>query len=483
MTKFHNMELKTPSDFTPRMISTPDPRLPSYTGQPMGGMPTSYPYSYQHPMTPITRPESFMWDPHYMRGPSLYNPFGSPMPYPASSLQQESQRFFPLPPSNGMNTHQGSVAPGTISTKSVSFSVPSTGTESPWERQMHNIYQSPLQTQSVSHVSESNIKDGATQTIVPCSSDNSQKNVQPGQLAQVATKPSVTDAGTALDIFFCDIPKTESSTIKGVQTDTMICHSCKKDTVDTPTFNGKEKWDTFISLFEKVAEINNWENAAKCKRLMVALRGNALEFVDTLQLKVTKDFDLLKSALAKRFGVMSNESLYRVKFKGRRRNENETLDRYIQDLQYLAERAYPTEKGTIYHRLIVEQFIEGIGNKECKNYLQLNLNICQETDSGLIQEVLKYAHNYESVMGNSDRIRKPSEETANALKQNANNQPRPLMQNAPYNRGGYPNGNSSWNRRGSSPIICFRCSGEGHIASRCPLNEQKEHQENLNGLH
>ena len=176
-------------------------------------------------------------------------------------------------------------------------------------------------------------------------------------------------------------------------------HSCKPKAVEAPTFNGKEKWDTFISLFQKVAELNKWDNTARCERLLVALRGSALEFVDTLQLRVAKDYDLLKQALAQRFGVTSNEALYHVKFKGRRRNNNETLDKCIQDLQYFAERAYPSERSSIDHRLIVDQFIEGIENIDCKQYLQLNLNLYKENDSSLIQEVLKYAHNYESVMG------------------------------------------------------------------------------------
>ena len=200
----------------------------------------------------------------------------------------------------------------------------------------------------------------------------------------------------------------------------LSCHSCKKDDVDPPTYNGKEKWDTFISLFEKVADLNEWDNANKCKRLMISLRSNALEFVDTLQFKITKDYDSLKSSLAQRFGVTSNESLYRLKFKSRRRNENETIDWFIQDLQYLAERAFPNERGPIYHRLIVEQFIEGIGNKDYKNYLQLNLKMCKENDRGLLQEVLKYAHNDEAVMGKPDRVRKPYEDTANAIKPHYN---------------------------------------------------------------
>ena len=134
-----------------------------------------------------------------------------------------------------------------------------------------------------------------------------------------------------------------------IHTQVVILDSCKKDDVDPrtpppPTYNDKEKWDTFISLFEKVANLNEWDNTNKYKRLMISLRSNALEFVDTLQFKVTKDYDSFESSLAQRFGVTSNESLYRLKFKSKRRNENETIDRFIQDLHYLAERAFPNER-------------------------------------------------------------------------------------------------------------------------------------------
>ena len=60
--------------------------------------------------------------------------------------------------------------------------------------------------------------------------------------------------------------------------------------------------------------------------------------------------------------------------------------------------------------------MDGIGNRECKNYLQLNM--CKETESGLLHEVLKFADNFESVMGQPERARKPYNETANAVHQN-----------------------------------------------------------------
>ena len=43
--------------------------------------------------------------------------------------------------------------------------------------------------------------------------------------------------------------------------------------------------------------------------------------------------------------------------------------------------------------------------------------MCQANASGLIQEVLKYAHNYESVMSRSDKTQKPLPEPTNAIQQ------------------------------------------------------------------
>lgn len=87
--------------------------------------------------------------------------------------------------------------------------------------------------------------------------------------------------------------------------------------------------------------MNERDTGKKFKRLMISLRGNALEFVDTLQLKVTM---IPANSLAQRFGITSNETLYRLKFKTRRRYDKESLDKLIQDLRYLAEKSIPKGK-------------------------------------------------------------------------------------------------------------------------------------------
>ena len=121
--------------------------------------------------------------------------------------------------------------------------------------------------------------------------------------------------------------------------------------------------------------------------------------------------------------------------------------------------------------------MDGIGNRECKNYLQLNLNMCKETESGLLHEVLKFADNFESVMGQPERARKPYNEMANTIQQNQNYQSETKYRNESRREHTYNRPNND--RRGLSKIICFRCGHEGHIASRCPTNEQTYDQENF----
>lgn len=427
------MNSRTTSDFVPRMISTPAWGFPTYGSSVRSA-------SFQTYLSPISQNDTLGMRP-------TLNP-GMPFPsFPLGALGQQTSFGvnhtplvtmgqsipFTIPPPTWQN-NSGSFV--NTNTRSVTFSTPS------------NTAFGNVTTPNITHVSETGLPFNQMQYVSDNMINNTQRPVNSIPLpSQTVTQP------TALN-----------------------CHSCHKNRVDPPTYNGKEKWDTFISLFEKVSDINKWDGSEKCKRLLVSLRGSALEFADTLQLRITKDFDLLKDALAGRFGIASNESLYRVKFKGRRRNANESLDKFMQELQYLAERAYPNEKGEIYYRLIIEQFMDGINNKECKNYLRLNLNMCQTTDNGLIQEVLKYAHNYESVMGRSDQIQKPNNDTTNAVRQD--NDSKTKQQNTKQYQGNKNQGNN-YQRK----IICFHCSAEGHIASRCPLKQAQEQQENSTGLH
>ena len=180
---------------------------------------------------------------------------------------------------------------------------------------------------------------------------------------------------------------------------TAPCHSSD---IETPTFSGShdtEKWHNFISLFEKVCKINGFDTETKRLHLLACLRGDALEFADILELRIAKDYDLLKAALAKRFSISVNESFYRQQFKNRNRLENETLEQYLQELWYLAEHAFRDDctNSNILYLLIGDQFISGIQNESLKMHLSLNRIHYGNNGPSMLKDMLKDAELYETL--------------------------------------------------------------------------------------
>ena len=60
---------------------------------------------------------------------------------------------------------------------------------------------------------------------------------------------------------------------------------CNYDKVATPTYTGygdEQKWHNFISLFEKVCDLNEYDTETRCKQFLISLKDEALEFVDSL---------------------------------------------------------------------------------------------------------------------------------------------------------------------------------------------------------
>ncbi|KAJ8968446.1 hypothetical protein NQ317_004878 [Molorchus minor] len=55
-------------------------------------------------------------------------------------------------------------------------------------------------------------------------------------------------------------------------------HSSK---IKPPTYDGKTSWQTYIKQFDAAANVNNWSESEKATALIVSLRGDALEILQT----------------------------------------------------------------------------------------------------------------------------------------------------------------------------------------------------------
>ena len=206
--------------------------------------------------------------------------------------------------------------------------------------------------------------------------------------------------------------------------------SCHSNDIETPTFSGShdtEKWHNFISLFEKVCTIKGFDTETKCLHLLASLREDALKYADILELRVVKDYDLLKAALAKRFTVSHHESFYRQQFKTRIRFEDETLEQYLQELWYLAEQAFRDDcsNSNILYMLIGDQFISGIQNESLRTHLSLNRMHYGSNGPSMLKDMLKDAELFETLICQPAIKHKPN---CNATKGNNYSCPKSILE-------------------------------------------------------
>ena len=302
-----------------------------------------------------------------------------------------------------------------------------------------------------------------------------------------------------------------------------------KKEIEPPIFTGQGNWKHFIFRFEQIAAYNGWDDRMKRLRLTICLDGDALDYCGTLQSVENLTYANLKDALNSRFAFPENQNMYRSQFRSRVRQENEDIRAFLGDLQKLASKAFPKEQNDLFHQLICDQFTQGIRNRECREFLQLEMSKSKASGPMLVQEMLTLALNFEAFRGQLDKPHKPmtdfdrpshfasgprndnfgqadyyrpnryqphnaerhynadrqynverpynSERQYNAERSMQNprsiqNNYRPMQQNPRHmqQNQGHSDRNPQYNRDHNyqkSRIICDICNREGHVASRC----------------
>ncbi|KAJ8976282.1 hypothetical protein NQ317_001921 [Molorchus minor] len=163
-------------------------------------------------------------------------------------------------------------------------------------------------------------------------------------------------------------------------------HSSK---IKPPTYDGKTSWQTYMKQFDAAANVNNWSESEKATALIVSLRGDALEILQTLNEDQHKNYEELVLQLEMRFGDKHLQQVYQAQLKGRNQRINENLQQYEADIARLVYLAYPTAPRDFIEQLAVQVFIDGI--RDCETQQALRLARCKK-----LNEVLAYALEFEA---------------------------------------------------------------------------------------
>ncbi|UYV72625.1 hypothetical protein LAZ67_10000094 [Cordylochernes scorpioides] len=138
-----------------------------------------------------------------------------------------------------------------------------------------------------------------------------------------------------------------------------------------PTFDGQSSFGSYMRQFEAVSLNNGWGEAERAINLIVALRGPALDLLQTVPEQDQRSYVSLVSALELRFGDQHSRHVFQSQLKLRRQKMGESLQEFEADLKRLCLMAYPGAPIDLIDQWVARTFIEGIRNVEVQKTLRL----------------------------------------------------------------------------------------------------------------
>ncbi|CAC5406136.1 unnamed protein product [Mytilus coruscus] len=133
--------------------------------------------------------------------------------------------------------------------------------------------------------------------------------------------------------------------------------SCK---IKSQIFDGSDDLEEYLTQFNLLAELNDWDLKTKALLLASSLSGSARAILNEITDEERHDFECLVNALKNRFGSMNRSEVFRAELQTRVRLKNETLPELAQAIKKLTRRAYPDTTALNMDKLPLDYFIDAI---------------------------------------------------------------------------------------------------------------------------
>ncbi|KAK4881032.1 hypothetical protein RN001_004351 [Aquatica leii] len=120
-------------------------------------------------------------------------------------------------------------------------------------------------------------------------------------------------------------------------------------------FDGKVSWSTYHKQFEDAGTANGWSNKQKTTSLIVSLRGEALEILQTVSDHLQENYELSISRLKMRYGDALFQQVYQAQIKSQVQKAAESLK----------------TPDTFLDQLAIQIFVDGLRDNETQQTLRL----------------------------------------------------------------------------------------------------------------
>lgn len=233
--------------------------------------------------------------------------------------------------------------------------------------------------------------------------------------------------------------------------------------VKPPTFDGKVPWSTYYKQFEAAATANGWTDKQKTVSLVVALRGDALNILQTVPGNQQNNYGLLVSRLEMRYGDAHLQQVYHAQVKSRIQNNEESLQEFEADIARLVRLAYPTAPDSFLEQLTVQTFVDGLRDGETQQSLRLAR---PRTADDALAHALEFEAAKQASRGHG-RIRTVAEES-----EGSQDRLEELVLRMLWKEDRRRSRPEAWGPR------CWNCGERGHMRRRCPKPRNDQPSEN-----
>ncbi|KAJ8952789.1 hypothetical protein NQ318_008106 [Aromia moschata] len=127
-----------------------------------------------------------------------------------------------------------------------------------------------------------------------------------------------------------------------------------------PTYDGQSSWSMYRRQFEAAAKANGWTSQEMATSLVISLRGQALEILQSIPEEQQNDYDRIIGALEIRYGHKYLRQVYQSQIKSRQQRSNESLQEYEADIERLIHLAYPQAPKEFLEQIGIQTFIDGL---------------------------------------------------------------------------------------------------------------------------
>ena len=235
-----------------------------------------------------------------------------------------------------------------------------------------------------------------------------------------------------------------------------------------PVFSGKEgEWNSFIFQFRKIAHYYGWDQQEKVGRLLVSLRGKAIDFIRNKSREVQDDYRTLRDALELRFGQREHPTSARRELNCLQQHEEESLEDFADIVLAKVSEAYPRIGQKLGQDIAKEIFLRGCRNR---NAAYAAAEKDPSTPQDALEKVRTSAMNWK-VFGKGNvstrRVRFMGQEDGDGDAYSASDEEmrlKRLVANL-VEECGKERRNAG--RAGSSRVKCYKCGGYGHMAREC----------------